>query len=155
MPGMHSSTRWMAALVIVLGVGLPLAGCASSTSTAPKGTDPAKVEPVGDTGVKKLTLTDKAAQRLAIQTAPVVEQRTRVGSTETVRLLIPYSALLYLPAGQTVTYTNPEGLSYVRQNVTVESIQGNTAVLTQGPPAGTAVVTVGGAELWGTEFGVK
>lgn len=151
MPGRHSSTRWTVALVIVLGVGLPLAGCAQSTSTAPKGAEPAKVEPIGNTGVKKLTLTEKAAQRLAIQTAPVVAQSTPAGT----RLLIPYSALLYLPTGQTITYTNPEGLSYVRQNVTVDAIQGDQAVLTEGPPAGTAVVTVGGAELWGAEFGVK
>ena len=74
---------------------------------------------------------------------------------QTVRLLIPYSALLYLPDGTTFTYTNPEGHAYVRETVSVESISGDQAVLTAGPKVGTAVVTTGGAELWGTEFGIK
>jgi hypothetical protein len=37
----------------------------------------------------------------------------------------------------------------------VESIAGERVVLTAGPPVDTRVVTTGGAELWGTEFGVK
>jgi hypothetical protein len=68
---------------------------------------------------------------------------------------MPYAALLYLPDGTTITYTNPDGHSYVREQVTVESIRDDQAVLTAGPPAGTKVVTTGGAELWGAEFGIK
>ena len=108
-----------------------------------------KIEAIGDTGVKRLTLTDKAVERLAITTAPVTEDLTASGAA-TGKLLIPYSALLYLPDGTTIAYTNPEGHAYVREMVTVESIRGDQAVLTAGPPVGTAVVTAGAAELWGT-----
>jgi hypothetical protein len=39
--------------------------------------------------------------------------------------------------------------------VAVESVRGHEVVLNAGPPAGTAVVTTGGAELWGAEFGIR
>jgi len=38
--------------------------------------------------------------------------------------------------------------------VKVESIDGDVVVLKEGPPPGTAVVTAGGSELTGIEFGV-
>lgn len=146
---MHRTTRWVAAVAVVLGAALPVAACAQSSASTPtsKAPAPAKVEPIGDTGVQRLTLTDKAVERLAIATFPVAERDGR--------LLMPYAALLYLPDGTTFAYTNPEGHSYVRAPVTVESIRGDQAVLTAGPAVGTAVVTAGGAELWGTEFGIK
>lgn len=144
---MHRTTRWIAALAVVVGSGLPLAACATPSATTPKAAEPVKSEPIGTTGVKRLTLTDKAVERLALTTAPVAD----LGG----RLTIPYSALLYLPDGTTIVYTNPDGHSYVREPITVESIQGDRAVLTAGPKAGTAVVTTGGAELWGAEFGIK
>ena len=56
--------------------------------------------------------------------------------------------------GETWTYTNPEPLVFVRHRVTVEYISGDLAVLLDGPPAGTSVVTVGAAELFGAELGV-
>jgi len=43
---------------------------------------------------------------------------------------------------------------YIREPITVELIEGDRAVLTAGPAAGTAVVSVGAAELYGTETGV-
>ena len=43
---------------------------------------------------------------------------------------------------------------YIRQPITVHHIEGDRAVLTAGPAAGTAVVSVGAAELYGTETGV-
>jgi membrane fusion protein, heavy metal efflux system len=42
----------------------------------------------------------------------------------------------------------------MRERVTVEFIEGDQAVLSKGPAEGSAVVTVGAAELYGTEFGV-
>jgi hypothetical protein len=42
-------------------------------------------------------------------------------------------------------------LVFVRQHVEVHSIDGNRVVLAEGPPAGTAVVTVGATELMGVE----
>ena len=62
--------------------------------------------------------------------------------------------MFYDANGDTWVYANLEPLAYVRERVTVDDIQGGQAVLTDGPPEGTPVVTVGAAELYGTEFGV-
>ena len=70
------------------------------------------------------------------------------------RSVIPYGAILYDAKGDTWVYVNSEPLTYVRERVTVDYIEGDQAVLTDGPPEGSAVVTVGAAELYGTEFGV-
>jgi hypothetical protein len=44
--------------------------------------------------------------------------------------------------------------TYAREPITVDFIEGDRAVLTAGPAAGTVIVTVGAAELYGTETGV-
>ena len=71
------------------------------------------------------------------------------------RLTIPYSAVIYGVEGGVWTYTSTGPLTFVRAPITVAEIQGDTAVLRQGPPAGTEVVTVGGEELLGTEFAIE
>ena len=43
---------------------------------------------------------------------------------------------------------------FQRQRVALIDMVGDFAVLSQGPPLGTRVVTAGAAELFGTEFGV-
>lgn len=140
--------------IVLSGLGLAalvgLTGCAGApAASSSKAGDPAaKVEPIGDTGIKKLTLTGQAIQRLAVTTFPVTAQPG--GKT-----MVPYRALMYLPDGTPFVYTNPEPGVYVRQQIAVESIAGERVVLTAGPPLDTPVVTTGGAELWGTEFGVK
>lgn len=152
---MHRIRRWLATGSVIAGALLTVAACGSAPAAATAtAAEPVTIEAIGDTGVKRLTLTDKAVERLAITTAPVTEDLTASGAA-TGKFLIPYSALLYLPDGTTIAYTNPEGHAYVRETVTVESISGDRAVLTAGPPVGTAVVTAGAAELWGTEFGIK
>jgi hypothetical protein len=45
-------------------------------------------------------------------------------------------------------------LTYVRHGVTIELIRGDDAHVTDGPPAGTPIVVVGAAELYGAEKGV-
>ena len=71
---------------------------------------------------------------------------------QTQKLTVPYGAILYDSSGKAWVYTNPEPLVYVRQSITVQRINGDVAVLTDGPPAGTVVVTTGAEELLGTEF---
>jgi hypothetical protein len=44
-------------------------------------------------------------------------------------------------------------LTFIRHDIDVQRIEGNRAILTTGPPVGTAVVTVGATELWGVEYG--
>jgi membrane fusion protein, multidrug efflux system len=68
--------------------------------------------------------------------------------------IVPYSSVIYDLNGDTWTYTNPEPLTFLRHPISVDYIEGDMAVLTDGPPPGTTIVTVGAAELFGTEFGV-
>jgi hypothetical protein len=70
------------------------------------------------------------------------------------RKIIPYAAVLYDAKGKTWVYTNPEPLVFVRRAIEIDTIVGDEIFLVDGPAVGTAVVTVGGAELLGTEFGV-
>ena len=98
----------------------------------------------------RLTLTAKAAERLGIQTKPVLTGPVRGKQ----RSVVPYSAVLYDANGDTWVYISSEPLTYVRERIAVDFIQRSQAVLTDGPGPGTAVVTVGAAELHGTETGV-
>lgn len=67
--------------------------------------------------------------------------------------VIPFSAIVYDINGGTWVYTNPSPNMYTRQRVEVVTVLDNNAVLKRGPAEGTKIVTVGAAELFGTEFG--
>jgi hypothetical protein len=111
-----------------------------------------KIEPIAGSELNRLTLTAKAAERLDIKTAAVAERQvTRAGSTS-LRKVVPYSAVLYDSNSNTWVYTNPQPLVYVRQGIKIDYFEGDLAIVTEGPNIGTAVVTVGAAELFGTEF---
>ena len=147
---MQRSRRTLVAIGLLV-VGLQLTACTQQSAEAEAGgAEPARVEHVEGAEVGRLTLTARAAERLGIQTRPVLAGR--VGNAT--RRVVPYSALLYDAKGDTWVYTNPEPRTYVRERVTVDFIEGDQAVLSDGPPQGTPVVTVGAAELYGTEFGV-
>lgn len=85
-------------------------------------------------------------------------QRVRVelilGGARAQRKIVSYAAVIYDVHGDAWVYTSPESLAFVREQITVDYIEGDRAVLLDGPPAGTAIVTVGAAELLGTELGV-
>jgi hypothetical protein len=104
----------------------------------------------GSEDVSRLTLTPKAVERLGIRTTPLSE--TTVAGKK--RKVIPYGAVLYDAEGKTSVYVSPAPNTYVREPITVDYIQGDRAVLVAGPAVGTAIVTVGAAELYGTETGV-
>ena len=137
---MRHRNRWVAWAASTAAV-LALAGCATTAADTTQ-EEPAKVEPIPGSQVSRLTLTQDAVDRLGIKTEPV-------GAT------IPLSAVFYDKDGKTWTFTNPEPLTYLRQAVTIASATGQAATLRSGPPPGTAVVTVGGAELLGAEYGVE
>lgn len=221
-----------------------LSGC-TETPAAELETSPANIEPIGDSGLSRITLTRQAAERIGIETAPValgpvVHTLVTVGEVEAApesasgvavrvalspsdfaridksqaarilpssrdeagaavgrlseeeqvagygdatvlyvpatsqgfaigqparvevpligsgaqRLTVPYQAVLYDDRGAAWVYTSPEPLVFVRARVQVDHIEGQTAVLADGPRAGTNVVTVGVAELYGAEVGV-
>jgi hypothetical protein len=147
---MRHSKRWIAILGLLIAVP-QLSACTQTSAEATGGAEPAKVEHVeGSEDVSRLTLTAKAAERLGIQTAQVREQK--VAGKQ--RKVIPYGALLYDSKGDTYVYVTSQPLTYVREPVTVDYIGAGSVVLTAGPAAGTQVVSVGAAELYGTETGV-
>lgn len=132
---------------VVLAVAVAaLAGCSDG---APEATRPevVQVEPVEGTDLSSVTLTERSAARLGIKTTPV--EPGQAGGT-----VVPYSAVLYDEHGGTWVYTNPMGLTFVRASITVREIDGDVARLSDGPPAGTAIATIGVSELFGAEMGV-
>jgi hypothetical protein len=147
---MRHSKRWIAILGLLIAVP-QLSACTQTSAEATGGAEPAKVEHVeGSSDVSRLTLTAKATERLGLQTAQVREQK--VAGKQ--RKVIPYGALLYDSKGDTYVYVTAQPLTYVREPVTVDYIGAGSVVLTDGPAAGTVVVSVGAAELYGTETGV-
>jgi hypothetical protein len=147
---MRHSKRWLA----ILGLLVALPQLSACTQTAAEGTsseEPATVEQVeGSEDVSRLTLTPKAVERLGIQTTPLREE-TVAGKQ---RKVVPYGAVLYDADGKTSVYVSTAPNVYVREPITVDLIEGDRAILSAGPPAGTAIVSVGAAELHGTETGV-
>ena len=152
------SRRLVVLLVVALlatavaGLGAYLAYSGSSSGSANEEREraqPAALEPTGTSGVSRVILSQSAATRLGIQTAPV----TAVRLNGTPRAAIPYTAVLYLTNGDAWTYTNPEPLVFVRKDVGIVRVKVGKAILAHGPPVGTSVVTVGQVELWGVEYG--
>jgi hypothetical protein len=135
------------AAMLVLAVSLAACkdGAVEEEST---GSDLATVEPIDGSDVSRVTFTEDAAERIDVQTAPVEHGPGRAA------LSIPYAAVLYDPAGDTWTYTSPDDLVFVREPISVIRIDGEHALLSKGPKPGTEVVTVGAAEILGTEYEV-
>ncbi|MGH7512874.1 MAG: hypothetical protein ACREOQ_08125 [Gemmatimonadales bacterium] len=125
----------------------PLAACGRPSVAAESEPRAVKVEQIEGTDLNRLTLTEQAARRLDIQTAQV-ETELVAG---TPRKVVAYAAILYDTDGDTWAYASPEPLTFVRAPVTVDYIERDVAVLSDGPPVGTTVVTVGAAELYGSE----
>jgi hypothetical protein len=108
---------------------------------------PSKVIEIAGSDFSQVILTEKAMERIDLQTAEVSKVRFSPA-----RLAVPYSSILYGPEGQTWVYVSYEPRTFVRYVVDVDYIKGDFAVLNEGPPLGTVVATVGVAELYGTEF---
>lgn len=142
---MQQPSRLMIACLVA--AALPLTGCDNQISLVKAeqaAAPPASVHPTAVQGINRITLTAKAAQRLGIQV-----EATKASPQGVV---VPYSALLYEASGSEWVYTNPEPQVFKRMAVKVDRIDGDKMYLSQGPAQGTEVVTVGAAELFGTEF---
>jgi hypothetical protein len=145
---MHRTIRRTAALLAL--AALPaLSACSSGSGEVAK-IQPAKVVKIEGTDTQRVELTERAAQRIGIETTTV---KTATGP-QAGHTVVPYAAMIYDADGQASVYTNPAPLSFVRKSITVSTIEGDSVYLTDGPPAGTTVVTVGTAELFGTETGI-
>jgi hypothetical protein len=148
---MYTSKRLNAA-AFVLAAALsawPLLSvqAADPPKTAMKAPTASHVEAINGSKQSRVILTQKAAERLGLKTGKVTADSAGV-------LVAPYAAVLYDVKGQAWVYTNAEPLAYVRHPIVIQSIKGESAFLTEGPPVGTAVVVVGASELYGAESGV-
>lgn len=145
---MKNINRWFILVLIV--TSLQLSACAPK-ATKVEFVPPSVLEPIEGSDIQRVILTEKAAERIDIQTSPVRDEQ--VNGSE--RKVVPYAAVIYDLSGATWVYTNPAPLSFVRESITIDFIEGDRAVLVNGPSSGTEVVTVGVAELYGAETGVK
>lgn len=66
--------------------------------------------------------------------------------------VVPYGAVYYDGKGDSWVYVNQKPLVFERQRVAVKRVEGDLALLSEGPPVGTDVVTVGAAMLFGAEI---
>jgi len=130
--------------IAILIIASLLSACAPKAADKVEKIEPYQLEVIEGSDFQRVILTEKAAQRLDIQTATI-------GAGN----VIPYAAVLYGLNGETWTYTNPEPLVFVRQPIVIDHIEGDSAFLSEGPDTGTAVVIIGVAELYGAEVGVK
>jgi hypothetical protein len=154
---MRWNIRWIVAAGIVVAVvivGVLLFTGGGTPGDAASNTPPATIERIDGTDRSRLTLVPRAIERLGIQTTAIRGADPAVAKRLPTATVIPYGALLYDAAGKTYVYMNPEPMVFVREPVTVESIEKELVVLSAGPAPGTAVVTVGAAELYGLEFGI-
>ena len=140
---MQPINRWI--VVISITAGLQLFGC-QRHDDGHHMEHPAKVEHIEGSELSRVTFTEKAVERLDLQTAKVGEARSQK--------TVPYSALIYDTHGHTWVYTSPQVRTFVRQQVTVDRIEGDMVYLSDGPPAGTVVASVAVAEIYGTEYAV-
>jgi hypothetical protein len=141
---MKNNQRWIIIVLLILAA-LALVACGGTAAATSE--QPAQIEAIEGSKFDRLILTERAAERLGIETAQVTDGQDG--------LVVPYSSVIYGTQGETWVYTNPSPLTYVRHVITVDHIEGGDAFVTEGPEVGAAVVTVGVAELYGEETGIK
>ena len=142
----HTRPRPALAACLALAVAA-LGGCREVESETSVGYQPAKVQELkGGRGAALVTFTPEGARRTGLRTAAV----RRRGPDK----VVPYAALIYDAQGTTYVYTSQKRLTFLRRKVEVDRVEGDRALLRKGPPAGTPVVTVGAAEVYGTELDV-
>ena len=93
---MKHSERWLVAGLMI--VGMSLSACQRVTRTHAD-ESPAKVEHINGSELSRVILTERAIQRIALQTDQVREQR--VSRSASPRKVVPYSSLIYDPHGKT------------------------------------------------------
>ena len=131
----ESPRRLLCAGLLLAATALPLAGCTEVETESSTAYEPSTLKEVkGKEDLHLVTFTEEGAKRVGVKTGEI-----RRGDGQTV---VPYAALIYDPQGKTYVYTSPKPLTYVQ------------VIVSDGPPAGTDVVTTGAAEVYGTELEV-
>jgi hypothetical protein len=143
---MKQNYCWMVVALTLACLLVSACGQAPETATTEENPN-IKVEQLDGQEPTREIVTEEAAKRLDLQTAPVSAAQVN-GAQQAV---IPYAAIIYDTEGATWVYLNTEPLTFVRHPITVDDIKGDQAFLSDALPAGSAVVTVGVAELYGAE----
>jgi hypothetical protein len=139
----------LAGAALVVGC-LQLAGCKESAKYTK--VEPAEVEHK-EGQPTKVKLSEKAVERLGVQTA-AVKEAAAAAEGQAAKIAVPYSSIVYLTDGTALVYTSPEPRVFVPQPVEIDYIEGDTAVLKNGPAPGVQVASVGVQEIFGEEIGV-
>jgi hypothetical protein len=130
---------------VILAAGL--AGCTEVETEPSTAYEPSRLSAVaGSDDLQRVTFTAEGERRTGLETARVARRGGRT--------VVPYAALIYDAGGNTYVYTRPKRRSYLREEVAVARVEGDRVLLSDGPPAGTTVVTVGAAEVYGAELEV-
>jgi hypothetical protein len=150
MKTMQRINRWMFAALIM--AGLQLSACQQKPE-APAPINLAKLEKAESTGqaIQRVRLTAKRVEELGIKTVPVREEQI----AGTLRKVIPAAAVVYDQHGNTWTFKSPDSLVFIRERISVDTIDGDLALLSEGPSVGTPVVTAGANKLFSDESGEK
>jgi len=122
---------------------LALSACSEVEETV-RETYPYRVEPIKGTDLNRVTMADKTASLVPVRTGTVRGD----GSQK----VVPHRALIYNPDGDAFVYTKPKAQTYVRAPVEVVDVEGDRALLSEGPAPGTPIVSLGAAELLATEY---
>lgn len=148
---MAMTARQGVVVALVLLAGLGMAGCKSSSPTEAEADGAATVTEVpGQDGIHRVELTEDGAERIGLQTA-VVRGPAAAGQPA---LSVPLSAVLYDQSGATWVFVSTGKLAFQRARVSIRAVAGDQALLASGPAVGSAVATIGAAELLGAEDGV-
>lgn len=140
------SRRGAQVWLLMVALTLSLAGCREEKEAAADLYEPAHVEEAGVSGVQQVTFTPEAAQRVDLKTETAIQSGPHI--------IVSYAAMIYDGEGVPWVYTAPKPLTFLRTQVVVDRIEGDRVLLTSGPPAGTAVVTVGATEVYGAELDI-
>ena len=147
--GMRNQNQKIAGILVIVIVFV-LAACGTAGPGASTTEKPAIVSTIEGSPFKHIVLTEQAAARLNIQTAPVRNQD--VNGVQ--QMVIPYGAVIYDLKGDTWVFASPEERTFIREAVTIDHIDGDMVILKDGPAVGTEVATVAVAELYGIDTGV-
>ena len=132
-------------LAVVSGL---LAGCGGGTVSYSSGYHPATVEEVAGSDVKQVAFTRLGADRVGLKTVAAQSE----GGTS---FVVPYAAVIYDGQGASWVYVMAGARTFVRTPVTVDHIEADRVVLSEGLDHGARVATVGAVELYGAELGIE
>ncbi len=131
-------------IIMLMFAGFLLSACGGGQIPATvEKISPSTLEEIEGSELKRVILTEKAAERIGVQTV-LVNGR-----------VVPYSAVIYDIEGNTWVYTNPAPLTFVRARIFISRIEGDQSFLSQALESDAPIVTVGVIEIYGAETGVS